>query len=144
MRPFYFLVHPDLFGRFPEERAVNENSLKLLSVYLEALQKEHSQSSVPSNLPFYIRNSEAETKGSIKFIKIPLIRSNNPKDVLGKILKSCDLSLENIDKIKVSDTTKSSGNTAEYSKWNPESTEGFNESIIFGKIKKVRDEQTLK
>ncbi|EEB16765.1 conserved hypothetical protein [Pediculus humanus corporis] len=37
LRPFYFFVHPDLFGQFPEERAINENSLKLLSSYLETL-----------------------------------------------------------------------------------------------------------
>ena len=24
LRPFYFLVHPDLFGRWPREQAVNE------------------------------------------------------------------------------------------------------------------------
>ena len=34
LRPFYFLVHPDLFGLFPKERAVNEDSLKALRAHL--------------------------------------------------------------------------------------------------------------
>ena len=35
LRPFYFLVHPDLFGRWPQEQAVNEASLKQLKSYLK-------------------------------------------------------------------------------------------------------------
>jgi hypothetical protein len=34
LRPFYFLVHPDLFAMFPDEQAVNENSLKTLRAHL--------------------------------------------------------------------------------------------------------------
>lgn len=37
LRPFYFLVHPDLFGRWPQEQAVNEASLKQLKSYLKSV-----------------------------------------------------------------------------------------------------------
>ncbi|GJQ86529.1 hypothetical protein Trydic_g10429 [Trypoxylus dichotomus] len=38
LRPFYFSVHPDLFGQYPQQRTTNENSLKLLSSYIENIQ----------------------------------------------------------------------------------------------------------
>ena len=37
LRPFYFLVHPDLFGRWPQEQAVNEASLKQLKSHLKSV-----------------------------------------------------------------------------------------------------------
>ncbi|GAB5576994.1 T-cell activation inhibitor [Prionailurus iriomotensis] len=58
LRPFYFAVHPDFFGQHPREREVNENSLKRLSVYLENLQKPGSKSLKPTQLTFYVRETE--------------------------------------------------------------------------------------
>lgn len=40
LRPFYFTVHPDLFGQYPTQRTVNENSLKQLSSIIESLQQQ--------------------------------------------------------------------------------------------------------
>ena len=37
LRPFYLAVHPDLFPQHPRERSTNENSLKKLNSYLDAL-----------------------------------------------------------------------------------------------------------
>jgi len=58
LRPFYFAVHPDFFGQHPREREVNENSLKRLSVYLENLQKPGFKSLKPTQLTFYVRETE--------------------------------------------------------------------------------------
>ena len=37
LRPFYLAVHPDLFPQHPRERSTNEDSLKKLNSYLDAL-----------------------------------------------------------------------------------------------------------
>uniref|UniRef100_A0A2K6T1U3 T cell activation inhibitor, mitochondrial n=1 Tax=Saimiri boliviensis boliviensis TaxID=39432 RepID=A0A2K6T1U3_SAIBB len=58
LRPFYFAVHPDFFGQHPIEREVNENSLKRLSVYLENLQKPGFKSLKPTQLTFYVRETD--------------------------------------------------------------------------------------
>lgn len=85
LRPFYFVVHPDLFGRYPQQRVIgvffiiiylkiilqlifflcqstNEESLKHLSAHLEAMQHHRTLTSSPRNLSFYIRNSDAAEK----------------------------------------------------------------------------------
>ncbi|XP_074102944.1 T-cell activation inhibitor, mitochondrial isoform X2 [Cotesia typhae] len=56
LRPFYFTVHPDLFGQFPTQRTVNENSLKQLSSLLESLQQRRPIK--PTTLPFYLRSKD--------------------------------------------------------------------------------------
>ncbi|KAF6313603.1 T cell activation inhibitor, mitochondrial [Rhinolophus ferrumequinum] len=58
LRPFYFAVHPDFFGQHPREREVNENSLQRLSVYLENLQKPGFKSLKPTQLTFYVRETD--------------------------------------------------------------------------------------
>ncbi|KAG9476107.1 hypothetical protein GDO78_002931 [Eleutherodactylus coqui] len=57
LRPFYFAVHPDFFGRHPREREVNENSLKRLNGYLENLQRPGLGSHKPAQLTFYVRET---------------------------------------------------------------------------------------
>ncbi|KAL8613915.1 hypothetical protein ACOMHN_032905 [Nucella lapillus] len=59
LRPFYFIVHPDLFGQFPNERAVNEDSLKHLSEYVMSLQV--SGRARPIQLTFFIRQHDNTT-----------------------------------------------------------------------------------
>ncbi|KAH1005294.1 hypothetical protein HUJ04_006307 [Dendroctonus ponderosae] len=54
LRPFYFSVHPDLFGQHPKERAINETSLQQLSSVLQSLQT--AKYLPPVTLPFYIKN----------------------------------------------------------------------------------------
>ncbi len=56
LRPFYFLVHPDLFGRFPDEREVNEKSLKTLRAYVDGLVAYDGQRRPgPAKVKFYIK-----------------------------------------------------------------------------------------
>ena len=55
LRPFYFLVHPDLFGKWPQEQAVNETSLKQLKSYLNIMIDEKRKPTQPLNTTFYIK-----------------------------------------------------------------------------------------
>ena len=55
LRPFYFLVHPDLFGKWPQEQAVNETSLKQLKSYLNIMLEEKRKPTQPLNSTFYIK-----------------------------------------------------------------------------------------
>ncbi|XP_008552214.1 T-cell activation inhibitor, mitochondrial isoform X2 [Microplitis demolitor] len=99
LRPFYFTVHPDLFGQFPTQRTVNENSLKQLSLLLESLQQQRPIK--PTTLPFYLRSKdEKEVKaGKFTLVKIQLNQVDVKKTILS-ILKTCNLSTTFVDKIK--------------------------------------------
>ncbi|XP_057325345.1 T-cell activation inhibitor, mitochondrial isoform X2 [Microplitis mediator] len=99
LRPFYFTVHPDLFGQFPTQRTVNENSLKQLSLLLESLQQQRPIK--PTTLPFYLRSKdEKEVKaGKFTLVKIQLNELDVKKTILS-ILKTCNLSTTFVDKIK--------------------------------------------
>ena len=55
LRPFYFLVHPDLFGKWPQEQAVNETSLKQLKSYLSIMIDEKRKPTKPLNATFYVK-----------------------------------------------------------------------------------------
>ncbi|XP_029794643.1 T-cell activation inhibitor, mitochondrial [Suricata suricatta] len=103
LRPFYFAVHPDFFGQHPREREVNENSLKRLSVYLENLQKPGFKSLKPTQLTFYVRETEQNASESqepfstsgFRAVKFTL----HTRDLLSTvlyILNSCSLSVEHI------------------------------------------------
>lgn len=94
LRPFYFAVHPDLFGQHPEQRvnnhsvlivdanhnefeqknllsfqSTNEESLKHLSAYIESMQKQRTHASSPKILSFYIRDSES--RGEKNHVDVP-------------------------------------------------------------------------
>lgn len=141
MRPFYFSVHPDLFGKHPEERVsielekllqksrnqtfnltsfkfklakkllsngfclyfqeINENSLKILSAHLEALQNQKRILPGPPNLPFYLKPDRKSNQSDLKLIKIkvPLVRDTDTRNVVRNILEACHLPTEFIDKI---------------------------------------------
>uniref|UniRef100_A0A8D0P1P5 T cell activation inhibitor, mitochondrial n=1 Tax=Sus scrofa TaxID=9823 RepID=A0A8D0P1P5_PIG len=103
LRPFYFAVHPDFFGQHPREREVNENSLKRLSAYLENLQKPGSKSLKPTQLMFYVRETDQNssegqehfTTSGFRAVKFTL----HTRDLLSTvlyILNSCSLSVEHI------------------------------------------------
>ncbi|CAH1646578.1 unnamed protein product [Spodoptera littoralis] len=110
LRPFYFSVHPDLFGKYPEQRKINENSLQQLSALIEA-QQSSKRISVPP-LSFYVRQKD-KPDGEFKLIKIQL-NSNNVRETVVKVLNACDISTKYIDKIpdrpKVSNFSKTFGN----------------------------------
>ncbi|XP_013176095.1 PREDICTED: T-cell activation inhibitor, mitochondrial [Papilio xuthus] len=98
LRPFYFSVHPDLFGKYPEQRRTNENSLQQLSALIEAQQSSRTMS-IPA-LPFYLRQKDMP-EGQFKLVKIKL-NGNNVRETVVKVLSACDISTNYVDKIPVS------------------------------------------
>jgi len=95
LRPFYFSVHPDLFGKYPIERDINENSLKQLNSYIETLL--HQKPVRPSRVKFYLKKQNPQDR-HFESVNISLVH----KDILGalqSILSSCNLSTEYIDKL---------------------------------------------
>ncbi|XP_030061929.1 T-cell activation inhibitor, mitochondrial isoform X1 [Microcaecilia unicolor] len=103
LRPFYFAVHPDFFGRHPREREVNENSLKRLNGYLENLQKPGFRSFKPTQLTFYVRETEQQSLDSQESLSTPGFRAVsitlNTRDLRSTvldILDSCSLSTEHV------------------------------------------------
>ncbi|KAL1124255.1 hypothetical protein AAG570_002025 [Ranatra chinensis] len=97
LRPFYFSVHPDLFGQYPSERAINENSLQVLSSYLETLQQKKYP--LPTTLKFYLRpNGEIKGKDCLKSVNIRLSQKDL-KNTVVSILSTCNLPTTYVDKI---------------------------------------------
>ncbi|KAG7268704.1 hypothetical protein CRUP_021387 [Coryphaenoides rupestris] len=102
LRPFYFAVHPDFFGQYPMEREVNENSLKRLNGYLENLQKPGRQSTPPTQLTFYVR--ETQDNGDRQPDVLPpgfravsfTLHTNDVLSTVTDVLRSCRLSLEHV------------------------------------------------
>ncbi|KAJ8730703.1 hypothetical protein PYW08_002116 [Mythimna loreyi] len=95
LRPFYFSVHPDLFGKYPTQRKINEHSLQQLSALIEA-QQSCKKITVPP-LSFYLRQKDMPD-GEFKLIKIQL-NSNNVRETVVKVLNACAISTKYIDKI---------------------------------------------
>ncbi|KAG8233412.1 hypothetical protein J437_LFUL013406, partial [Ladona fulva] len=100
LRPFYFSVHPDLFGQHPTERAINENSLKQLNAYIEHLQMKRP--TTPANLCFYLRSPRKP--GTFQEVRVRLAERDLRKTVVD-ILKSCGLSTSYVDAIPSLTTT---------------------------------------
>ncbi|XP_022116656.2 T-cell activation inhibitor, mitochondrial isoform X2 [Pieris rapae] len=95
LRPFYFRVHPDLFGKYPEQRKINEISLQQLSALLEAQQS--NRNIATPILPFYLRKNDMP-EGQFELVKIKL-DSNDLRETVVKVLNACDISTSYIDKI---------------------------------------------
>ncbi|XP_039751126.1 T-cell activation inhibitor, mitochondrial [Pararge aegeria] len=106
LRPFYFSVHPDLFGKYPEQRKINENSLQQLSALIEAQQSSHNMS-IPS-LPFYLRQKD-KPEGNFKLVNIQL-NSRNVRETIVKILNACDISTSFVDKLPTTSIKQHSRN----------------------------------
>jgi hypothetical protein len=95
LRPFYFAVHPDLFQQHPQERDINENSLKQLNGYIETLM--HSKPVRPAKVKFFLRKQQSADH-KFKAVNISLAQ----KDIRGalqSILSSCALSTHYIDNL---------------------------------------------
>lgn len=98
LRPFFFLCHPDLFGKFPEQRAINEHSLQVLSQVMESLQRRSfAPQSSPQLLPFYLRSKDKSQP--FRLVKVPLRQQNDTKNFVISILKICDLDFEKVENI---------------------------------------------
>lgn len=102
LRPFYFSVHPDLFGKYPEQRSINEHSLQQLSALIEAQQSSRRLSLPP--LQFYLRQKD-KPEGDFKLVKIQL-NGNDARETVVKVLNACDMSTTYIDKIPKSPQRK--------------------------------------
>ncbi|XP_039433248.1 T-cell activation inhibitor, mitochondrial [Culex pipiens pallens] len=164
LRPFYFAVHPDLFGRYPQERQVNEDSLKLLSAHLESLLSQRRVlPSTPKILPFYVRASNApEHRGIFKLVKVQMERTTDTKLVLRKILESCNLSTEFVEKMVSTAATTTAGGSSRGQKSRSSSTGGGGQTyrrraeqdeespfesefdIFQFRVKKARENESLK
>nr|XP_023025344.1 T-cell activation inhibitor, mitochondrial isoform X1 [Leptinotarsa decemlineata] len=95
LRPFYFSVHPDLFGQYPNERAINESSLQQLSSVLTNIQA--SRPVRPISLSFYVKDKTQKT-ASFRFTKIHL-KDRDIRSTIVTILKSCGLPTDYVDSI---------------------------------------------
>ncbi|CAH0714469.1 unnamed protein product, partial [Brenthis ino] len=119
LRPFYFSVHPDLFGKYPEQRKINEHSLQQLSALIEAQQSSRNMS-IPA-LSFYLRQKDMP-EGNFKLVKIYL-NSKNVRETVVKILNACDISTNYVDKIPRSSSKIDNRNidfTKAYEEYNSE------------------------
>ncbi|XP_060608555.1 T-cell activation inhibitor, mitochondrial-like [Ruditapes philippinarum] len=114
LRPFYFAVHPDLFGRHPKERSVNEHSLKILHEYVAELKTQQSYSTKPIDVIFYIR--DPNNKKSFKDIKISL-QSPDIRKTVSTILQACGLPLDYINTVPVQQKSSFQQRTKQGVKW---------------------------
>nr|CAD7400941.1 unnamed protein product [Timema poppensis] len=145
LRPFYFSVHPDLFGQYPAERTVNENSLKQLSSYLENLQQ--NRPSRPTRVTFYLRSQACTDttllKGAFRLVKISLAQHDVRKTVLS-ILQSCDLSTTYVDSIAPPlNNISRLNNERKFSKFD-ENHPFYSSEQMKAKIKRTKDAEQLR
>lgn len=111
LRPFYFAVHPDLFGQYPQQRSVNEDSLKQLSAHMQLLyERKYHAIREKKTLQFYIREENVEERNKFKLIKITLDnRSHDPKKIIQELLELCNLSTDYIKSVKSSTVKPNQG-----------------------------------
>ncbi|KAL3859652.1 hypothetical protein ACJMK2_009865 [Sinanodonta woodiana] len=115
LRPFYFAVHPDRFGSHPNERSINEESLKSLHEYVDCLQKGNRVR--PTEVVFFIQAFDG--KGhfiGLRKVKITLASSDLRK-TLTSILNSCELPLDYLQTISTQKTESVFGDRPV--KWDP-------------------------
>lgn len=151
LRPFFFMVHPDLFGNYPREREINENSLQVLSAYLESLEKGYTPRTQQSSISFYLRNKDKSAK-SFRLVSVPLNQQQRDSKLFVRtILKICDLPRDEIDKVDQLKprSPKKSANSSQQSagsKYNvhdkdDQFSEEFN--IFQWKIRRAREDETI-
>ncbi|XP_013389185.1 T-cell activation inhibitor, mitochondrial [Lingula anatina] len=100
LRPFYFVVHPDLFGQHPRERAVNEESLKQLRELLDNIQI--GQTFQPRRITFYVREGKKGSNSAnagFRMVTTPLL-SNDMYKTVESVLQTCQLPLDFLHQIK--------------------------------------------
>jgi len=99
LRPFYFLIHPDLFGKHPKEQEVNEKSLKTLKNYVDTLLNEKKKPN-PKEVQFFVkpRTLQQKEKNTLQSLKIRL-RETRLRDTVLTILKTAELPTGYVDAI---------------------------------------------
>ena len=120
LRPFYFLVHPDLFGKWPQEQAVNEASLKQLKSYLSIMLEEKRRPQ-PLKVTFYVKPRLASRK-NLRKIQLKLGSESKIRKTVSAILSTVELPTSFVDSIPdhEADLGRNNANQAYY------------ESTIFG------------
>ena len=123
LRPFYFLVHPDLFGKFPTEQNQNEKSLKILKNYVDTLLHEKKKPN-PAEVKFFIRPRGAggANKRDLATIKIRL-RDTKMRGLVVNILKSADLPTQYVDSVQEKEGENNADTIPDFS--DPFGDEGF-------------------
>ncbi|RWS14545.1 T-cell activation inhibitor-like protein [Dinothrombium tinctorium] len=118
LRPFYFRVHPDKFHQYPNERMVNENSLKLLNEYLSNLINKTQKYGLMT-LTFYIQenttvdqSSNVSLPAKLKKVDISLSPKEDVQTAVIRILDKVQVSTDHLKQIKqnTTDDTQSSKN----------------------------------
>lgn len=150
LRPFKFLCHPDLFMRFPEQRAINESSLQTLSAYLEQLQRGLSQVAQSKSLPFYLRNNK-DTSNPFRLVHVPLHKERNTKIFVMNILKICDLETSYIENVPsptkhqpASSSFQQKSSNIKYSVYDEEGRFSEDFDLFQFKVRKAKEDETLK
>nr|XP_053631236.1 T-cell activation inhibitor, mitochondrial-like isoform X2 [Cherax quadricarinatus] len=94
LRPFYFLVHPDLFGRHPRAQHVNDSSLKVLNSHLDSLINHEKPR--PVSLRFYVKNKKMQ--GILSTVALQLNKTS-ARDTVHGILREFDLPTKYVDSL---------------------------------------------
>lgn len=150
LRPFYFSVHPDLFGQHPNERTVNENSLKQLSSYLETIQ--HRRTARPISLKFYLRSQQPSVRGAFRMVTLNLSERNTRNTVL-HVLKSCDLPTTYVESISAATASQSTDHSnklnpksaawKKYESMFKDSDDAFGTHVMRGMVRKAKEAESL-
>ena len=97
LRPFYFLVHPDLLTKFPKERVANESALKSLKNYISVVLDEH-RSPVSIQTTFFLKPRQ-QTAPSLRQVTISLRDGTDIRKTVLNILAACQLPTSYVDSL---------------------------------------------
>ena len=102
LRPFLFLVHPDLFGNFPDMCKTNLDSLQVLNHHLSTFEEPRvTTRSGKTSVTFFARSAGTTMDhDSVRNIKVKL--ENTVRKTVLSALSSADLPTGYVDKIPVS------------------------------------------
>ena len=99
LRPFYFLVHPDLFGKYPKEQTENEKSLQVLKNYVDTL-VQHKQKPNPKEVKFFVKPRGQTIKDATALPSIRIrLRDTKLRATIVSILKAAQLPTGYVDAI---------------------------------------------
>jgi len=86
MKEFYLAVHPDFFNDYPNEKQINEQSLKLLHSHVDTIKS--GGSNADTSLTFYKKHKESAT--GLLAIRLKL-KTNSTTSIYQEILRAFDV-----------------------------------------------------
>jgi len=106
LRPFYFLVHPDLFGKHPKAQHLNEKNLKTLKNYVDTLVIDRKRPN-PKDVSFFIkpRSQEEKERAILRSVGIRL-KDSSIRGTVVTILKQAGLPTGYVDNITEASSNK--------------------------------------